>query len=87
MLGPCDRKAKLPAGVTVSRTTLVLLVVSLAAFTPAAANDLIFVQIPGIPGQSTEPDHPGWIEAFALINDTTFLPGGGAGGEAAARSS
>jgi len=51
----------------------------LAAPRVAAAVDDIFVLVDGIPGDSTEAGHPGWIRAFALGNSVAnpISSGGG----------
>ena len=51
----------------------------LAALTAASAAfaDQVFVQIPSIPGNSTDPGHPAWIDAYAVDSKVAFPTGGG----------
>lgn len=70
---------------TVSRCRL-LLIALLALIGPAAlAQERAFVQFSTIISESTDPGHPGWIDAYAIDNKITGpVPpaGGGAGGRA-----
>jgi len=41
------------------------------------AQDMTFVQIPGLPGESTDAAHADWIDAYALDHGSVFAGGGG----------
>ncbi len=59
------------------RTFPCLLVLVVLAGAPAAAADQVFVQVASIPGNSTDPAHLSWIDAYA-VDSKVVLPSGGA---------
>jgi len=60
-------------------------VFTLALFSPALAAADIYLQIPGIPGDSPDRDHPGWIEVQSYQNEMGrgAISAGGASGRTA----
>ena len=55
--------------------------VSMTAW-PVLAQDKVYVDIPGIPGESVDAAHVGWIDAYGVSHDSglTVTFGGGGGG-------
>jgi type VI secretion system secreted protein Hcp len=56
--------------------TVVFAAMLCVAASEAAAAEQVFVNIPSIPGESTQVGHANWIDAFALSHDMQ-RPGGG----------
>ena len=53
------------------------LLVLLATSIGAHAQDMVFVQVPGILGESVDADHVDWIDAYALDHGSSYPGGGG----------
>ena len=61
----------------VSASLLTLTLILIAGYGGAAfAQDTTYVLIPGIPGESTDPAHQSWIQAYGL-NTASLSSGGG----------
>ena len=59
------------------RTFTFLLVLAALAISSAAAADRVFVQVASIPGDSTDPAHLNWIDAYAIDSKVSLPVFGG----------
>ena len=59
------------------RTFSCLLVLAALAGSSAAAADRVFVQVASIPGDSTDPAHLNWIDAYAIDSKVSLPISGG----------